>query len=67
MAIPEIYNNCVKQEEVEERKEMQNIRKKAEKNAAEVPSKLWKRAYLRLADAADKIDAMIARTEEKED
>jgi hypothetical protein len=28
---------------------------------------LWKRAYLRLADAADHLDAMMARCEERED
>ena len=45
-----------------EREEMQVIREKAISKAREVASQLWKRAYLNLADAADKIDAMIVRT-----
>jgi len=50
----------------DEREEMQDIRESAEKNAADVKDHTWKRAYLRLADAADNIDAMIARTIDKD-
>jgi len=45
-----------------EREKMQDLREWAEKCAKEIESELWKRAYLNLADAADKIDAMITRT-----
>lgn len=45
-----------------EREEMQAIRENAETKAREVPNQAWKRAYLNLADAADRIDAMLVRT-----
>lgn len=45
------------------REECQKIRNDAEEASCEGISPLWKRAYLRLADAADNLDAMIARTE----
>ncbi len=46
-----------------EREYYQNIRDKA---MAEVtPNKIWQEAYLRLAIAADHLDAMIVRTQER--
>ncbi len=48
--------------EIDERFEMQRIRSLAIINAEKVVNLTWKRAYLRLADAADAIDAMVART-----
>jgi hypothetical protein len=53
------------------RKELMTLREKAIANAM-IPAEnainpLWKRAYLRLADAADHLDAMMARCEERED
>lgn len=48
------------------RDELQNIRKKAVDNAKAVPNNSWQRAYKQLADAADRLDAMEARTEERE-
>lgn len=51
-----------------ERDELIQIREKAEKEAiVEGLNKGWARAYLRLADAADHLDAMIARCTEKVD
>jgi len=48
-----------------ERKELILLRKRAEEDARiEGLNPGWKRAYLRLADAADNLDAMIARTED---
>jgi len=46
------------------REELQNLCKKAEENAKAVPNNHWIRAYRQLADAADRLDAMEARTEE---
>lgn len=46
------------------REELQDIREKAVKVADAYPSKTWKRALLRLADAADCLDAMDARTKD---
>ena len=50
-----------------ERKELWEIRSRAEKQAEIVVNPHWKRAYRWLADAADRLDAMIARTTWKED
>ena len=50
-----------------ERKELWEIRSRAEKQAEIVANPHWKRAYHWLADAADRLDAMIARTTWKED
>ena len=47
------------------RKELQDTRNKAIDNAESVPNNHWKRAYKQLADAADRLDAMEARTEDK--
>ncbi len=47
-----------------EREELQDIRAKAEENAEAVANNHWKRAYKQLADAADRLDAMEARSEE---
>ena len=46
------------------REELQNIRDKAIGNAEVVENDHWKRAYKQLADAADRLDSMEARTEE---
>lgn len=48
------------------REELRSIRKKAVDNAEAVPNNHWQRAYRQLADAADRLDAMEARTEDKE-
>ena len=47
-----------------DRSELQKIREEA-KNSSKAPrqNENWNRAYLALADAADRLDAMIARTE----
>ena len=47
------------------REELQTIRKKAVENANEVKNSYWKNAYIEFAYAADKLDAMEARTEDK--
>ena len=49
-------------QDIDERSEMQRIRSVASVCAEGVRNETWKRAYIRLADAADCIDAMIART-----
>lgn len=46
-----------------ERSKMQSIRTIAEVRAEEVTNSVWKRAYNTLADAADRIDGLITRTE----
>lgn len=51
----------------DERSEMQHLYDLAMTRAEEVVNPVWKRAYLRLADIADTIDAMIARTIDRED
>ena len=48
-----------------EREELQEMRDRAVDNAEIVANNHWKRAYKQLADAADRLDAMIARTEDK--
>jgi len=49
-----------------QREELIKIRNRAEEEAnCEGLNKGWKRAYLRLADAADHLDAMNARCTEK--
>lgn len=49
-----------------DRQELQGIRGRASVLGKEViTNALWKRAYLKLADAADCLDAMVARTQEK--
>ena len=46
------------------RKELQDIREKARaQSETEGLTVSWKRAYLRFADAADHLDAMIVRIE----
>ncbi len=47
------------------REELQNIRDKAVENASQVPNSSWQRAFKQLADAADRLDAMEARTEDE--
>ena len=48
------------------REELQDLRIKAEDNAGVYQvNTSWKRAYLRLADAASTLDAFIARTEDR--
>lgn len=46
------------------RKELQAIRDKAMDNSRAVPDNHWRRAYIRLAEAADYLDAMEARTKD---
>lgn len=53
--------------ELNDREYLQDLRDAAEVKAQEVKCPLWIRAYLRLADAADCLDAMTARTIDKED
>jgi hypothetical protein len=48
-----------------EREELQDIRDKAVISAEGVPNNHWQRAYKQLADAADKLDAMMARCEDR--
>jgi len=49
------------------RREMQDLRERAKNTASvEGTNPDWVRAYLGLADAADRLDAMIARTQERE-
>jgi hypothetical protein len=50
---------------VNERKFLIGLRLQAEYASKFVLNPCWKRAYLALADAADRVDAMIARTEVK--
>jgi hypothetical protein len=45
------------------REELQNIRDRAEDSAQVFPSIYWKRAYENLADSANNLDAIMARTE----
>ena len=46
------------------REKLQELRKEAKNSATYVANDVWKRAYLQLMDAADRLDAMMARTEE---
>ena len=48
------------------REELQEIRDRAICITKTVGNNHWKRALKQLADAADRLDAMIARTEDKE-
>jgi len=48
-----------------EREELQGIREKADINSVCANSH-WQRAYERLADAADTLDGMMARSTDKE-
>ncbi len=48
-----------------EREELRNIREKAVEQAISCPNNHWTRAYKQLADAADRLDAMMARCEDK--
>ena len=50
-----------------EREELQEIRDRAIGRAKTVTNNHWRRAYKQFADAADRIDAMEARTEERPD
>jgi len=47
------------------REELQAIKNKAMNERDTISNKYWKRALVALADAADRVDAMIARTEER--
>ena len=49
------------------REELQDIRNKAVESAEAVANNHWQRAYKQLADAADRLDAMEARTEDRID
>ena len=46
---------------------LQGIRDDAEKMVEHTVNNHWRRAYKQLADAADRLDAMEARTEDKEE
>jgi len=48
------------------REDMQGIKQRANEQYGDGDSATWIRAWIALADAADRIDAMIARTEVKE-
>jgi len=48
------------------REELQDLRDKAVMNAERVASNHWRQAYKLLAGAADRLDAMEARTEDRE-
>ena len=52
-----------KQEPPFDRIELTDLRLRADAYATEVPNPHWKRAFLALAEAADRCDAMLARTE----
>ena len=52
---------------LDDRDFLQDLREGAERQAKEVKSETWIRAYLRLADAADCLDAMEARTIDNSD
>jgi len=49
-----------------ERKELQDIKIKAHESYDNGENPVWIRAYIALADAADRLDAMMARTEVKD-
>ena len=53
-------------EKEDKRKYYQEITRKARIKRDEVNGELWKEAFLDLAKAADRVDAMIARTEKRE-
>ncbi len=48
---------------IDERTCMEDLRQNSIKKSQTVVSAMWKRAYLNLADAADRIAAMDARTQ----
>ncbi len=50
----------------DDRNKMEKLREWAQKRETKVRAPIWKRAYLHLADAADRIAAMEARTEDTE-
>jgi len=50
-----------------EREELQEIRDRAIRITKTVGNDHWRQALKQLAGAADRLDAMIARTEDKED
>jgi len=52
-------------EHMDERVKMQRIRTYAEMRSMIVNNPYWLRAYTALADAADRIDGMLARSEDK--
>ena len=45
---------------------LQKLRREAEKREKEVANPYWRRAYIDLADAVDRLDAITARVEEKQ-
>ena len=47
------------------REELQEICSRADERSDEVKNEFWKEAYFKLAIAANTLDAMEARTEEK--
>lgn len=46
------------------REELQEIEQRATAMASNVKNQFWIRAYLNLTDACDRLDAMIARSED---
>jgi len=48
------------------REVLQGIRDDAQEMVGRIENNHWRRAYEQLADAADRLDAMEARTEDKE-
>ena len=50
---------------INDRTELQKLRRGAEKEAKKVFNPSWKRAWLKLSDALDRLDAMTARNTEK--
>ena len=51
---------------LDDREDLQQLRVDAIRFADSVADNLWKTAYIELARAADRVDAMEARTEDKE-
>ena len=62
-----VWSSAEKEKSMFERKELQRLREKAYDMADNyVKSTSWKRAFIALGDAANQLDAFIARTEIKE-
>lgn len=49
------------------RERLQKIEEEAFQESGSVTNSQWRRALIQLADAADRLDAMIARTEDHAD
>lgn len=55
------------EKQIEDREYLHHLRDAAENKATEVASRVWVRAYQRLADAANCLDAMEARSIDMDD